>query len=35
MDRSWRNKVDNPLEDEDKTRWQKFKDGRYNVGNLG
>ena len=35
MDRSWRDKATNPLDDEGKTRWEKFKEGGYSIKNVG
>ena len=34
MDRSWRENPTNPLEDETKTKWERFKEGGYSVENL-
>lgn len=35
IDRSWRDHATNPLDDENATKWTKFIQGGYSVGNLG
>lgn len=34
VDRSWRENATNPLDDENKSRWEKFKEGGYSIPNL-
>ena len=34
MDRTWRDSVENILEDESLTKWQKFKSGGYTFRNV-
>ena len=34
MDRTWKDKEQNILEDPTTTRWQKFKDGGYTIKNV-
>ena len=34
MDRSWRDLESNPLDDENKTKWQKFKEGGYSYKHM-